>query len=338
MIPASLKALIDATEGQRVVSWAGRELWLANEAWGQLAISLQGAQVLHYLPTPEDARAAGAYPAPEDARAAGAYPAPEAEQGAPTADAAGIDSGAEDPLVPGGWLWVTPTPQEAPGAIRGGIPLCWPWFANENTADESPDRSGPMHGPARKAIWQLDAVDEHEEGIEVHLSLPERLHSQLHPRAVVQANAQRLHVELITEHVGDTPIKMTAALHSYLAVDNVLACRVEGLAGARYLDKLRDFAESEQQGELGIRSGVDRIYHSNAEVVLDDGQRRLRIARQNSDSVVVWNPGEQPHPDTPQLSARRFLCVESANTRLDPVWLVPGAQHMLGTTLSLAGE
>ncbi|ALM51625.1 D-hexose-6-phosphate mutarotase [Halomonas huangheensis] len=312
MIPASLKALIDATEGQRIVSWAGREIWVANEIWGQLAISLQGAQVLHYLPAPEDARATG--------------------------EPATINSGVDDPLVAGGWLWVTPTPQEAPGAIRGGIPLCWPWFASENTADESPDRSGPMHGPARKANWQLDAVDEHEEGIEVHLSLPERLHSQLHPRAVVQANAQRLHVELITEHVGDTPIKMTAALHSYLAVDDVFACRVEGLIGARYLDKLKDFAESEQQGELGVRSGVDRIYHSNAEVTLDDGQRRMRVARQNSDSVVVWNPGDNVHPDTPPLTARRFLCIESANTRLDPVWMVPGAQHMLGTTLSLTND
>ncbi|QEM80815.1 D-hexose-6-phosphate mutarotase [Halomonas binhaiensis] len=320
MIPASLKALIDATHGQRHCKWAGRDIWLANEDWGQLAVSLQGAQVLHYLPASKAAQAAGASSsAPESARVGDA-----------------VDSGAQEPLIPGGWLWVTPTPQQLPGAIRGGIPLCWPWFADENTADESPDRSGPMHGPVRRADWHLDAVDEHEEGVELHLSLPERFHSQLHPRAVIQANAQRLHVELITEHVGDTPVKMTAALHSYLAVDQVFACRVEGLAGARYLDKLKDFDESEQQGELGVRSAIDRIYHSNAEVILDDGQRRLRIARHSSDSAVIWNPGDTPPPDTPPEAARRFLCVEAANTRLDPVWLVPGAQHMLATTISLA--
>ncbi|MGK0544250.1 D-hexose-6-phosphate mutarotase [Halomonas cupida] len=336
MIPATLQSLINDVQGQGRIHWAGREVWVANESWGQLAISLQGAQVLHYLPAPDPARAAGASSSASDpARAAGA--SSSASDPASAADG-GVDSGADDPLVPGGWLWVTPTPQQVPGAIRGGIPLCWPWFADENTADESADRSGPMHGPARKADWQLDAVDEHEDGVEVHLSLPQRLHSQLHPRAVVQANAQRLHVELITEHLGETPVKMTAALHSYLAVDQVFACRVEGLAGARYLDKLKGFAESEQIGELGVREGIDRIYHSNAEVVLDDGHRRLRIARQNSDSVVVWNPGESPNPDTPLDAARRFLCVESANTRLDPVWLVPGAQHMLGTTLSLAND
>ncbi|NIC06741.1 D-hexose-6-phosphate mutarotase [Halomonas sp. DX6] len=238
-------------------------------------------------------------------------------------------------MVPGGWLWVTPTPQALPGAVRGGIPLCWPWFADERGADESPDRSGPMHGPARKAQWRLEAVDEHEGGVELHLSPSERLHSQLIPRAVIQANARRLHVELITEHVGETPIKLSGALHSYLAVLDSFACRAEGLSGARYLDKLAGFAERDQQGELAVRGGLDRIYHSNAEVILDDGQRRLRIARQGSDSAVVWHPGETPPDDTSPAAARRFLCVESANTRLDPVWLVPGAQHLLGTTLSL---
>ena len=308
MIPESLARLVEETRGQRRAEWAGREVWLANEAWGQLAVSLQGAQVLHYLPAPEAAPAAGA---------------------APAGDPAAND------MLSDGWLWVTPTPQALPGAIRGGIPLCWPWFADENTADESPDRSGPMHGPARKAPWRLDAVDEHEEGVELHLSPEERLHGQLVPRAVIQANARRLHVELITEHVGETPVKITGALHSYLAVADAFACRVEGLAGATYLDKLADFAEGDQQGELGVRGPLDRIYRSNAELCLDDGTRRLRIARQGSDSAVVWHPGDAPPGDTSSEAARHFLCVESANTRLDPVWLVPGAQHLLGTTLSL---
>ncbi|WP_205742528.1 D-hexose-6-phosphate mutarotase [Halomonas borealis] len=338
MIPASLRALLDATDGQRRAEWAGREIWLAREAWGELVVSLQGAQVLHYLPSPKDATTEGSPSrAPEDAHAENSSPAPDAARDAATSPA-GETTNDEETLVPGGWLWVTPTPQTLPGAIRGGIPLCWPWFADENTADESADRSGPMHGPARKADWRLDAVDEHEEGVELHLSPLERLHTQLVPRAVIQANAHRLHVELITEHRGETPVKITGALHSYLAVNDATACRVEGLVGARYLDKLADFAEREQQGELGVRGGLDRIYHTNAELTLDDGHRRLRIARQDSDSAVVWHPGDALPTDTSAAAGRRFLCVEAANTRLDPVWLVPGAQHLLGTTLSLASD
>ncbi|SDL00231.1 glucose-6-phosphate 1-epimerase [Franzmannia pantelleriensis] len=312
MIPESLRALLDDTQGQRHTEWAGREVWLANEPWGELAVSLQGAQVLHFLPSPETATAEGSLPSPETATA----------EGSRCADA-------------GGWLWVTPTPQDLPGAIRGGIPLCWPWFADEHTADESPDRSGPMHGPARKASWILEAVDEHDGGVELHLSPAERLHSQLAPRAVIQANAQRLHVELVTEHRGETPVKFSAALHSYFAVGDVHGCRVEGLAGARYLDKLAGFAECDQQGELGVRGSLDRIYHSNREVVLDDGNRRLRVAKQGSDSTVIWHPDTELPDDTPADAGRHFLCIEAACTRLDPVWLVPGAQHLLGTTLSL---
>ncbi|EPC01189.1 hypothetical protein L861_11480 [Litchfieldella anticariensis FP35 = DSM 16096] len=301
MIPSSLRALLDDTQGQRQAEWAGRTLWLAREQWGELAVSLQGAQVLHYLPyTPGSTHATGS--------------------GTPALDA--------------GWLWVTSTPQPSPGAIRGGIPLCWPWFADENTADESPDRSGPMHGPARKAEWHLDAADEHEEGIELHLSPIDQLHKQLVPRAVIQANAKRLHVELVTEHRGETPVKMSGALHSYFAVTDAHRCRVEGLAGARYLDKLQGFAEHVQQGELGIRGPLDRIYESNREVVLDDNRRRLRIAKQGSDSTVVWHPGDDLPTDTPTEVGRRFLCVEAACTRLDPVWLVPGAQHLLATTIT----
>lgn len=287
MIPPSLRELLDTTEGQRQAEWEGRPVWLAREAWGELAISLQGAQLLHYRPAGDASE---------------------------------------------GWLWVTPTPQAIPGAIRGGIPLCWPWFA-----DESPDGQGPPHGPARKAEWRLDAADEHEEGVELHLSPESRLHEQLVPRAVIQANAQRLHVELITEHRGETPVKYTGALHTYFSVAHAHHCKVEGLAGARYLDKLQGFAEGVQQGEPGIRGAIDRIYQSNHEVVLDDGERRLRIAKQGSDSTVVWHPDTELPSDTPPDIGHRFLCVEAACTRVDPVWLVPGAQHLLATTVTREG-
>ncbi|MBP5979007.1 MAG: D-hexose-6-phosphate mutarotase [Halomonas sp.] len=287
MTPDSLVNLIAQVEGQQTANWEGRDVALFNMPWGELAISLQGAQVLHFRPANDS-----------------------------------------------GWLWVTPTSQPLPDVIRGGIPLCWPWFADERYADESPERNGPFHGLARQAAWRLDAVDEHAEGIEVHLSPVQALHSQLTARVVIQANAQRLNVELISENIGDAPVKTSGALHTYLAVNDIHDCRLEGLAGARYLDKLRDFAESEQQGTLAIHGAIDRIYHSNEAVTLKDGVRSLRVAKQSSDSTVVWHPNTELPSDTPADAARHFVCIESANTRLDPVWLVPGAQHLLGTTLS----
>ncbi|MGO2415712.1 MULTISPECIES: D-hexose-6-phosphate mutarotase [Cobetia] len=277
MIPESLRALVDATTGQRNVEWQGRTLLIINQPWGELAVCHQGAQVLHYQP-------------------AGDSP----------------------------WLWVTATPAALPGSIRGGIPLCWPWFADEYPAGET-----ELHGPARKAGWRIDAVDEDEEGVEVHASPETTLHTALTPRVVIFAGRRFLKVELITENNGDAPIKMTAALHTYFAVPDAFACRVTGLAGASYLDKRQDFSRFDQQGELGVRGPLDRIYQSSKIQVLEDGQRRLRIAKQGSDSTVVWHPGDTPPADTSVEDARGFLCVETACTRLDPVWLPPGAQHLL---------
>ncbi|MDN2656792.1 D-hexose-6-phosphate mutarotase [Cobetia sp. 14N.309.X.WAT.E.A4] len=278
MIPESLRALVDATSGQRTCEWQGRMLLILNRAWGELVVCHQGAQVLHYQPASQRP-----------------------------------------------WLWVTETPAALPGSIRGGIPLCWPWFA-----DEYPEGETELHGPARKAEWRIDAVEEdEEEGVEIHASPQSPLHAALSPRVVIFAGRHFLKVELITENRGENPVKMTGALHTYFAVEDAFQCRVTGLAGASYLDKRQDFSRLDQQGELGIRGPLDRIYQSSQVQVLEDGQRRLRIAKQGSDSTVVWHPGDAPPADTSVENARSFLCVEAACTRLDPVWLPPGAQHLL---------
>ncbi|RKR04325.1 glucose-6-phosphate 1-epimerase [Kushneria sinocarnis] len=230
------------------------------------------------------------------------------------------------------WLWTGSTPKAPPGAIRGGIPLCWPWFGDRE------DGQGPAHGTARTADWMIEAVDDSEDGVEIHLFPEQRLDEQLSPRLVIHANARRLALELMTEHDGETPTRLTQALHSYFDVTSTGACRVEGLSGARYIDKLDSFSEHDQVGELGIRGGLDRIYHSSRPLVLDDGQRRLRIAKNGSDSSVVWHPGTPPPGDVVAGELDRFLCVEAACTQLDPVWLAPGAQHRLSMHVSLADE
>ncbi len=285
-IPADLAEMVAATDGQREVDWHGRKVVVIHEQWGSLAVSLQGAQVLHFAPR-------------------GQSP----------------------------WLWLTATPYEAPQAIRGGIPLSWPWFADRE------DGQGPQHGYARIAEWRLDASEEENDGIELHLSPLQPLDEQLSPRVVIKANHQRLRVELITEHTGDTPVRFTQALHSYFAVSNTHSSRVEGLAGATFIDKMNGFRESEQQGELAVRGALDRMYHSNRALTLVDtraeGDHRLRIAKEGSDSSVIWHPGDKRPNDIPADHLYGFLCVEAACTQLDPIWLAPGSQHLLAQQITL---
>lgn len=229
------------------------------------------------------------------------------------------------------WLWLSSTPKALPSAFRGGSPLCWPRFA-----DEASDIDLPFHGFARKLVWQIDAVDGDDEGVEVHLSPVDEVGSQLAPRCVIQASRQRLRIELITEHRGTTPVRFTQALHTYFAVRDTHQCRIEGLTGAKFIDKMNDFRETDQIGELAVRGPLDRIYHSARPVILDDGERRLRISKEGSDSTVVWHPDTGHPADMPADEVWHFVCVEAACTRLDPIWLPPGAQHMLAQEISLA--
>lgn len=230
------------------------------------------------------------------------------------------------------WLWISSTPKPLPAAIRGGIPVCWPRFA-----DEASDIDLPFHGIARKMAWQIDAVDGDDEGVEIHISPAEAVDLQLLPRCVILASAQRLRVELITEHRGTTPVRFTQALHTYLAVSDTHVCRIEGLTGARYIDKLKGGQEVDQVGELAIRGPLDRIYHSAIPLMLHDTARRLRVSKEGSDSTVVWHPGNEGRPaDIPEAELNGYLCIEAACTRLDPIWLPPGGQHLLAQELSLA--
>ena len=124
---------------------------------------------------------------------------------------------------------------------------------------------------------------------------------------------------------------LRAAGISYVIVERQSRAYVEGRIRAGVLER----GSVRLLDELGMGERLHRegLIHDGVEIAC--GERRLRIARQGSDSAVVWHPGDARPADTSAAAARRFLCVESANTRLDPVWLVPGAQHLLGTTLSL---
>ena len=230
------------------------------------------------------------------------------------------------------WLWLSSTPKSLPAAIRGGIPICWPRFA-----DEASDMDQPFHGIARKIAWQINAVDASDEGVEIHISPPKPLEVPLFPRCIILANAQRLRVELTTEHRGTTPVRFTQALHTYLAVRDTHTCRVEGLVGARYIDKMNGGKEGDQADELTVSGPLDRIYHSASPLTLNDTERSLRICKEGSDSTVIWHPGSEARPaDIPEAELNGYLCIEAACTRFDPIWLSPGSRHLLVQELSLA--
>lgn len=233
-------------------------------------------------------------------------------------------------------FWLSPNAQFAPGkAIRGGIPICWPWFSAH---PEQPDL--PAHGFARTAQWQMAAAETLADGAtRLAFSLDTARMQTLWPHpCMLQYRVtvgERLAVELVTENAGATAFEFTEALHAYFSVSHAAAVSVAGLDGCQYVDKADGGAVKTQQGDILIRGETDRVYPGAcSECRIGDAgmERHIRIAKQGSRSTIVWNPGPQRAAQMADIGAgneRAMLCVESGNVLQDAVRLEPGQRHVL---------
>ena len=245
-------------------------------------------------------------------------------------------------------FWLSPDSPPEPAAIRGGVPVCWPWFAKQGRPDDA-----LQHGPARIQPWQVSAVHACSDD-EISLSLAPCANASLAaltPGLQVSLRTtlgRTLSQTLRTRNLGTQTFHLTQALHSYFAVSHAAQVGIEGLAGLPYRDKLRGMAADIQQAPFALDQACDRIYHAAPDAgsaftgrytLADPGwQRRIVIATQGSRSVVVWNPGNEgarKMADVPDDGWQDYFCIEAANAGPDVIALVPGAEHSLGQTLSI---
>ena len=238
-------------------------------------------------------------------------------------------------------LWLSPDSKRAPDAIRGGVPVCWPYFGRQGQADDV-----PQHGFARNTKWTLvEAGNEADGGTMIELSLPERAGTPLRLRQTLRIG-RGLTQALTTHNTGPAPVAFTQALHTYLRVGDAQRVQVGGLDGLAYADKYEG-REHRQAGAWNLHDPrdpgrSDRIYHrTGGRYALHDPvlRRRIDLATLGSRSLVVWNPGEQGIAaigDAPAGGWRDFVCLEAANAGEDVIELAPGATHtlqqMLGAT------
>ena len=210
-------------------------------------------------------------------------------------------------------------------AIRGGVPVCWPQF----------NMRGPLvkHGFARNLRWEPVAADSPDtlvfrlrDGDATRAFWPERFEAEL----AVQLAAQRLRVTLAVRNMGDEPWTFTAALHTYLRVQDVAEARLEGLQGTACWDAVRDTRGTEVAPALRFGDEFDRVHAApGTPLRLLDGERTSQITQSATcPETVVWNPGPAlcaRLADMPADGWRHMLCVEAA--RIDaPVRLAPGAR------------
>jgi D-hexose-6-phosphate mutarotase len=237
-------------------------------------------------------------------------------------------------------LWVSAKSlYQVDKAIRGGIPICFPWFGPK--ADQP---SAPQHGFARSRPWMLQSVadDPKDRSVTVTLVLAaDRETRALWPhdfraRYAVRMG-QKLEIALTVENTGESPFRFEEALHTYLAVADVRGARVEGLEDTRYFDKVDNGKEKRMGPREAITVGgeTDRVYvgTSSATELIDPGMnRRISIQKDGSRTTVVWNPWidkARAMKDFGDDEWKEMICVETANSGPDAIDLEPGGSHTI---------
>lgn len=220
-------------------------------------------------------------------------------------------------------------------AIRGGVPLCFPWFG-----DKADDRSAPSHGFVRTKAWELEAIERAGDGIAVSVSTKSsdgtRKWWPHEFRLVCRATfGVALKLELTVSNTDAVPFSFEEALHAYFRVGDAVSATVQGLDGTRYIDKVDHFAEKPQAGDIHLTGETDRVYLSTShdvEIVDPMLNRRLLIHKENSRNTVVWNPWAEKSSTLADLGPgewKNFICVETANVGSSAVQLVPGPSHTM---------
>ena len=227
-------------------------------------------------------------------------------------------------------------------AIKGGIPVCWPWFG----ADPD-DRGRPAHGFVRNRQWDVTASESLADGsTRVVLGLSDNDQTRaIWPYAfelsIEIIVGDTLRVALKTRNTGSEAVKISQALHTYLYVGDIGKVSVLGLDGLSYLDKVEDFAEKTQSGPVTIEGEVDRIYRGvTGELVIDDAalERRIRITSSGCSTAVVWNPWIEVAASMGDLEDgdyRRMICVETANAGPETVTVTAGGEYVLAAEYAI---
>ena len=239
-------------------------------------------------------------------------------------------------------LFVSPKSTFAPGkAIRGGVPIIFPWFGSRNDG-----KPGPAHGFARTSEWEVEGTRLREEaGVEITLAISgndatrDFFDTAFRSRFRVAVGSE-LEMELETTSHAKELFTFEEALHTYLAVGDVQQVSVLGLENSVFIDKTDGFKRKKQASEpVRINKETDQVHlGTQATCAVWDPvwNRRIIIEKSGSDSTVIWNPWIDKSTGMSDMETngwKQMICVETANAAEDQILLQPGASHRLAAKI-----
>jgi glucose-6-phosphate 1-epimerase len=227
-------------------------------------------------------------------------------------------------------------------AIRGGIPICFPWFRGKTG-----DPAAPAHGFVRTKNWSVESIKPENENVVVTMATesddttkkwwPADFRLQLRATFGV-----RLELALTATNTGARQFRYEEALHTYYHVGDILQARIKGLDQATYLDNTDANKAKKQNGDVAIIAATDSAYTNNEsalELIDPVLHRRIHITKQNSRTTVVWNPWEVAANKMSDMGSdewKKMLCAEGANILENAITLNPGERHTTTVAMNVA--
>ena len=215
--------------------------------------------------------------------------------------------------------------------IRGGIPICFPWFSSHPL-----DANLPAHGWARTSPWQVLRTDRVDGAILIELGLSKDNFELVYRIEMGSV----LKVALRATNASDAPCEYEVALHTYFHVGDIDAVRITGdLDHCDYYDQLTKTDHAKTQSSIGFNQETDRIYYGSApRITIQDRSldRATEIESLGSEATVVWNPWIEKSKRMPDFGDSEYVhmcCVETANVRRRSVRLDPHESHTTGVQI-----
>ena len=239
-------------------------------------------------------------------------------------------------------LWMSPKSSFEQGKpIRGGIPVCFPWFGPHKTDPEK-----PQHGFGRLMEWEVTetaTVTDNETLIKLQLCslAATKVYWPYDFCATLTVIVGKtLEVNLKVSNLSSIPFEYSCALHSYFNLSGIGNISISGLQGANYHSQLEPGEFIQESPKIEIQKAETRHYHNTeATCIIEDTwfKRKIRVAKAGSKITTVWNPGKETCAiigDLPDDGYLTFVCIEAVNAFDDVIILAPGESH---TTQAIIG-